>query len=171
MFRPVFCRRMPWRTSWQIGWSELAVGSLLPTSGASGLALGAWILHEGGMSADRIARRSVAFFLIKSSVNFVAVVCPGTLLAVGLVGPHLWLWLTVEPAAAAALVIAVVLAVPRLGAGRSPGPAAGRVRRAVAVARRASSTAPPRRSRSCAHATGRYSWERAASRSPPCAVD
>ena len=24
MFRPVFCRNMPWRTSWEIGLSELA---------------------------------------------------------------------------------------------------------------------------------------------------
>jgi uncharacterized membrane protein YbhN (UPF0104 family) len=71
MFRPVFCRRMSWRTSAQIAWSELAVGSLVPASGAGGLALGAWILHRGGMPAERIARRSVAFFLIKSSVNFV----------------------------------------------------------------------------------------------------
>jgi len=73
MFRPVFCRRMPWRTSWEISWSSLGMGSIVPASGAAGLALGAWILHEGGMPAERIARRSVAFFLIKSSVNFVAV--------------------------------------------------------------------------------------------------
>src|ERR687891_775600 len=72
MFRPVFCGHMPWRTSWEISWSSLAVGSIVPASGAGGLALGAWILHEGGMPAERIARRSVAFFLIKSSVNFVA---------------------------------------------------------------------------------------------------
>jgi Uncharacterised protein family (UPF0104). len=73
MFRPIFCPRMSWRTSAEIALSELAVGSLVPASGAGGLALGAWILHRGGMPADRIARRSVAFFLIKSSVNFVAV--------------------------------------------------------------------------------------------------
>ena len=35
------------------------------------------------MPAERIARRSVAFFLIKSSVNFVAVAVLGTLMAVG----------------------------------------------------------------------------------------
>ena len=73
MFAPIFCRGLSWRRSWQIGGSELAMGSLVPASGAGGLALGAWVLHEGGMDADRIARRSVAFFLIKSSVNFVAV--------------------------------------------------------------------------------------------------
>ena len=88
LFRGVFCPRMSWRTSSEIGWAELGVGSIVPASGAGGLALGAWILHRGGMPAERIARRSVAFFLIKSSVNFVAVAVIGVVMAVGLVGPH-----------------------------------------------------------------------------------
>jgi uncharacterized membrane protein YbhN (UPF0104 family) len=137
MFRPVFCEHMPWRTSWEISWSELAMGSLVPASGAGGLALGAWILHEGGMSAERIARRSVAFFLIKSSVNFAAVAVLGAVMAVGLLGPDLSLWLTALPAALALLVIVAILAVPRLGPGPSPAPDAGRVRRLVAATRRA----------------------------------
>jgi uncharacterized membrane protein YbhN (UPF0104 family) len=131
MFRPVFCRHMPWRTSWEISWSSLAVGSIVPASGAGGLALGAWILHEGGMSTERIARRSVAFFLIKSSVNFVAVAVLGTLMAFGLVGPDLSLWLTAVPAALAALLIGVVIVVPRLGPGPPPPPDATGVRRAL----------------------------------------
>jgi uncharacterized membrane protein YbhN (UPF0104 family) len=137
MFRPVFCNNMPWRTSWEIGLAELGAGSIVPASGAGGLALGAWILHEGGMPGEQIARRSVAFFIIKSSVNFVAVAMLGTLMAVGLLGPDLSLWLTAVPAAGALLVIAVVLAVPRLGVGE-PAPAdAGRLNRAVAGARKA----------------------------------
>ena len=51
------------------------------------------------MPAERIARRSVAFFLIKSSVNFVAVAVLGTILALGLVGPSLSPLLTALPAA------------------------------------------------------------------------
>jgi uncharacterized membrane protein YbhN (UPF0104 family) len=137
MFRPVFCPRMPWRTSWEISWSELAVGSLVPASGAGGLALGAWILHESGMPAERIGRRSVAFFLIKSAANFVAVAVLGTAMAVGLVGPQLSLWLTAGPAVAAVLVMAAVAAVPRLGPGGEPAPDAGRLRRALAAVRRA----------------------------------
>src|SRR5918996_2161516 len=130
MFRGVFCSRMSWKTSAQIAWSELAVGSLVPASGAAGLALGAWILHRGGMPADRIARRSVAFFLIKSSVNFVAVAVLGTVLAVGLVGPDRSLLLTALPAALSVAVIALVLPLPRAGAGRGdPGPGAPRARR------------------------------------------
>src|SRR3954464_5960236 len=113
MFRQVFCRHMSWRSSWEIGWSELAVGSIVPASGAGGLALGAWILNRGGMPADKIARRSVAFFLIKSSVNFVAVAVLGTVMAVGLVGPDVSLWGTAFPAALSILLIALVLLVPR----------------------------------------------------------
>ena len=137
MFRPVFCQSMPWRTSWEIGLAELGAGSIVPASGAGGLALGAWILREGGMPVERIARRSVAFFLIKSSVNFVAVAVLGTLMAVGLLGPDLSLWLTAVPAAGALLVIAAVLVVPRLGAGEPVAPDAGRMRRAIREVRRA----------------------------------
>jgi uncharacterized protein (TIRG00374 family) len=138
MFRPVFCASTSWRTSWEIGWSELAVGSLVPASGAGGLALGAWILNQAGMPADKIARRSVAFFLIKSSVNFVAVALIGTVMALGLAGPHRSLLLTALPAAMSVAVIVAVIALPRIG--RGPETAAegdGRMRRAVVAIRRA----------------------------------
>jgi uncharacterized membrane protein YbhN (UPF0104 family) len=137
MFRPIFCRRMSWRTSIEISWSELAAGSIVPASGAGGLALGAWILKRGGMPAERIARRSVAFFLIKSSVNFAAVAVLGAIMAIGLVGPHLSLALTALPAALAVAVIALVLAIPRRGPGRDAGADAPKLRRAVVGARRA----------------------------------
>jgi uncharacterized protein (TIRG00374 family) len=137
MFRPIFCRRMSWRTSIEIAWSELAAGSLVPASGAGGLALGAWILNRGGMPAERIARRSVAFFLIKSSVNFVAVAVLGAFMAVGLVGPHRSLALTALPAALSVVVIAVVVAIPRLGPGDGADADASKLRRAVVAARRA----------------------------------
>jgi uncharacterized membrane protein YbhN (UPF0104 family) len=137
MFRPVFCQRMPWRTSWEIGLAELGAGSIIPASGAGGLALGAWILREGGMPVEQIARRSVAFFLIKSSVNFVAVAVLGTVMALGLAGPDQPLWLTAVPAAGATLVIAAVLVVPRLGAGGPVPPDAGRMRRALRDVRKA----------------------------------
>src|SRR3954453_3866235 len=136
MFRPVFCTRMPWRSSWQIGLSELATGSIVPASGAGGVALGAWVLSRGGKPGDRIAPRSVAFFLIKSSVNFVAVAVIGTVMALGLVGPDISLWGTAFPAALSITLIAAVLLVPRLGPGEKPGPAAGRMKRAVSAVRR-----------------------------------
>jgi uncharacterized membrane protein YbhN (UPF0104 family) len=137
MFRPIFCTGLTRRRSWQIGGSELAMGSLVPASGAGGLALGAWVLHRGGMDGERIARRSVAFFLIKSAVNFLAVAVLGTALAVGLFGPELSLWLTAFPAAVATLALAAVVAVSRLGPGSPPGPEASRLRRGLSATRRA----------------------------------
>jgi uncharacterized membrane protein YbhN (UPF0104 family) len=136
MFGPIFCTGLSWRRSWQIGGAELAMGSLVPASGAGGLALGAWILHRGGMDGERIARRSVAFFLIKSGVNFLAVAVLGTVMALGL-GPEQSLWLTAFPAAVAALVIAAVAALPRLGPGHPVGPEDSRLRRGVSATRRA----------------------------------
>jgi uncharacterized membrane protein YbhN (UPF0104 family) len=118
MFRPAFCVRMSPRTSWELAWAELGMGSIVPASGAGGIALGAWVLHRQGMPGQRIARRSVAFLLIKSSVNFVAVAVVGTAMALG-VGPEQSLWLTAFPAAMAVLVMAVVAAMPRIGEGRS----------------------------------------------------
>jgi uncharacterized membrane protein YbhN (UPF0104 family) len=137
MFGPIFCTGLGRRRSWQIGGSELAMGSLVPASGAGGLALGAWVLHRGGMGGQRIARRSVAFFLIKSGVNFLAVALLGAILAVGLVGPDQSLWLTALPAALATLALAAVVALPRLGPGEDPGSDASRPRRWLFATRRA----------------------------------
>ncbi|MGH2992016.1 MAG: flippase-like domain-containing protein [Solirubrobacterales bacterium] len=95
------------------------------------------VLHRGGMGGERIARRSVAFFLIKSGVNFVAVAVLGTVMALGLLGPELSLWLTAFPAAVAALALAAVVAIPRLGPGRPSDPEAPRLRRWLSATRRA----------------------------------
>jgi uncharacterized membrane protein YbhN (UPF0104 family) len=136
-FRRVFCAEMSWRTAQEIGWSELAMGSIVPASGAGGLALGAWALHRGGMPGDKIARRSVAFFLIKSSVNFVAVAVIGFLLAFGVIGPWQPLWRTALPALLAVAVIVAVVMLGRLGEPDTPAAGAPRRRRWLAHAGRA----------------------------------
>jgi uncharacterized protein (TIRG00374 family) len=137
MFRPVFCPSMPWKLSWQISWSEVGAGSIIPASGIGGLALGAWVLGQAGMPAHTIARRSVAFFVIKGATNFVFVAVLGALMAVGLVGPHLSLWLTAFPAVMAALTIALVLVIPQFGQGPERDDLASRLRRAMTAARNA----------------------------------
>jgi uncharacterized protein (TIRG00374 family) len=137
MFGPVFCTGLGWRRSWEIGGSELAMGSLVPASGAGGLALGAWVLNRGGMGGERIARRSVAFFLIKSGVNFVAVALLGFALAFGLLGPELSLWLTLFPAVMATLAIVAVAALPRVGPGERLQSDAPRLQRGLNATRRA----------------------------------
>jgi uncharacterized membrane protein YbhN (UPF0104 family) len=83
-FRVVFCRRMSWRTSGEIGMSELAANSLFSVGGAGGLALGAWILDRGGVPRGHIARRTVAFFLITSLANVGFLALGGILLATGI---------------------------------------------------------------------------------------
>lgn len=112
-FRAVYCERLAWRLSAQIAIAELAANVLLPTGGAGGLALGAWALQRGGMPTAHIARRTVALFLITSSVNFVAAILAGVLLALDLAGsapPGLAL----APAALAVSVALAVFAVPRV---------------------------------------------------------
>jgi uncharacterized protein (TIRG00374 family) len=102
VFRMVFCRRMTWRVSYQIGMSELGANALFPTGGAGGLALGAWALKRGGMRADEIARRSAAFFLLTSVPNVVALIVVGISLALRIFGGETNPALTVLPAAIAA---------------------------------------------------------------------
>jgi uncharacterized membrane protein YbhN (UPF0104 family) len=136
MFGPVFCTGLSWRRNWQIAGSELAMGSLVPASGAGGLALGAWILSRGGMDGARIARRSVSFFLIKSGVNFLAVAVIGLAMFLG-VGPSKPLYGTLLPAIVASLCIAAVALLPKLGRGGTVDPDALFVRRGITKARHA----------------------------------
>jgi uncharacterized protein (TIRG00374 family) len=106
IFRMVFCRRMSWRVSYQIGMSEVGANALLPTGGAGGLALGAWALKRGGMPASEIARRTAAFFLLTSVANVLGVVVIGIGLAVRVLPGQRNLALTALPAAIAAASIA-----------------------------------------------------------------
>jgi uncharacterized membrane protein YbhN (UPF0104 family) len=125
---------MSWRTAYELGMAELAVGSLLPASGAGGLAFGVWALRKGGMPARDVTRGTVAFFVLTSAANFGAVVIVGLLMWVG-VGPHRSPLLTVLPAAVTLLAIVAVSAIPTLMAGRpAPGEDAGRARRWLSAA-------------------------------------
>jgi uncharacterized protein (TIRG00374 family) len=135
MFKPVFCPRMSWRTSYELGMSELAVGSLVPASGAGGLAFGAWALRKGGMPVQDIARRTVAFFVLKSAANFAAVAVLGIVMWLG-VGPELSPLLTLLPAVLAVVTITAVCAIPTIAGRRTArdADALGRWRRWLAAA-------------------------------------
>jgi uncharacterized protein (TIRG00374 family) len=111
VFRMVFCRRITWRVSYQIGMSELGANALFPTGGAGGLALGAWALKRGGMQGSEIARRTVAFFLLTSVPNVVGVIVIGLGLALGAFAGESNPLLTAVPAmVAAAAIVAALLA-------------------------------------------------------------
>ena len=134
VFRAVFCRRMSWRTSAEIGLAEQAANSLLSVGGAGGLALGAWILRRGGVPAGQIARSTVAFFLLTSLANVGFLALGGIALLTGaLAGPSNTL-LGLVPAivgiGAIALALAAGAAARALG-GRSRRPKAHAVLEAL----------------------------------------
>jgi uncharacterized membrane protein YbhN (UPF0104 family) len=110
VFRGVFCSRMSWRISAEIGLAELGANAVVPTAGAGGLALGAWALHRGGMNGARIARRSVAFFFLTSLPNVLGVIALGVGLAAGAFAGRASLALSVVPAAIAAAAVALTVA-------------------------------------------------------------
>jgi uncharacterized membrane protein YbhN (UPF0104 family) len=134
VFRGVFSHRLSWRFSYQVGMAEQAANVLLPTGGAGGLALGAWALRRVGMPAERIGRRTVAFFLITSSVNFLAVVVAGLGLGLGLLPGEVAFAAAVVPALLAAAALAAIVISPRMFEGAESG-SAGRIRRALAKGR------------------------------------
>jgi uncharacterized membrane protein YbhN (UPF0104 family) len=110
VFRAVFCRRMSWRTSTEIGLAELAANSVFSVGGAGGLALGAWILRRGGLGTAFIAHRTVAFFLLTSLANVGFLAIGGVALATGLLNGSPGLLLGIIPAVCAVLAIALALA-------------------------------------------------------------
>jgi uncharacterized membrane protein YbhN (UPF0104 family) len=116
VFRGVFCRRMSWRTSTEIGLSELAANSLLSVGGAGGLALGAWILRRGGLTTAFIARRTVAFFLLTSLANVGFLALGGLGLATGVLNGSPSIVLGLVPAIAGVGAVALALAARSLAA-------------------------------------------------------
>lgn len=113
VFRAVFCPKMSWRLSSQIGLAELGANAVVPTGGAGGLALGAWALRRRGMDADRIGRRSVAFFFLTSIPNVLGVIVLGVGMALGIFDGHGGIVLGLVPAVVAALAIVVTIALGR----------------------------------------------------------
>jgi hypothetical protein len=116
VFRMIFCRRMSWRVSMQIGMSELGANALFPTGGAGGLALGAWALKRGGMDGREIGRRTVAFFLLTSVPNVLGVILIGIGLAVGVFAGEHNVLLTALPAAIATAAVLATLYAGRIAA-------------------------------------------------------
>ncbi len=133
VFRAVFCSRMSWQLSYQIGMAEQGANSVLSVSGAGGLALGAWALRRGGMDTEHIARRSVAFFFLTSLANVATLVVFAVLYAAGVLHHDRNPPLTYVFAAVAVLVSAiVVLGLPRLRPpAASPARDSGRVAKGV----------------------------------------
>jgi len=143
-FRGVFCTRLGWRFSYEIGMTEQGTNVLVPAGGVGGLALGAWALRQGGMSTERIARRSVAFFVLTSAPNFACAALFGLALATGALpggGPLVLTWALGGLAIAA---IVLVAALPRIldqvGPDKGPAEHESRGTRARRLVRAAATT-------------------------------
>ena len=129
VFRGVFCPKLRWGPSYHLGMTAQGTNVLLPAGGASGLALGAWVLNHMGVSGRQLGMRSVAFFVLTSAVNFGTAAVVGAALALGLLAGGVPLAMTAGPALLAALAIVVVAASPRLLP--APHGAGGRVDRVL----------------------------------------
>jgi uncharacterized membrane protein YbhN (UPF0104 family) len=134
-FRDVFCPRMGWRFAARLGLAEQGTNVLLPTGGAGGLALGAWVLRQGGMATDHIARRSVAFFVLTSIPNFACAAVFGPLLLLGVFSGQVPFLPTLVFTILAWLLAAAVAGLPRLlarlGHRRPGGDRTSRLRAAI----------------------------------------
>ena len=98
IFRAVFCRRMSWRLSTEIGLSELGANARAADRRRRrprARRVGAQTRRHG---PRRIARRSVAFFFLTSVPNVLGVIVIGLGLALGLFPGHVGLALTLGPA-------------------------------------------------------------------------
>jgi uncharacterized membrane protein YbhN (UPF0104 family) len=133
LFRAVFCPRMSWHLSYQIGMAEQGANSVLSVSGAGGLALGVWALRRGGMSTEHIARRTVAFFFLTSLANVATLMVFALLYATGLLHHDRNPPLTYVFGAASLLAIAIVaFGLPRLRPpAADPTPGSGWIARGV----------------------------------------
>ena len=111
VFLQVF-ERAPIRLGARVALSEEAFGAAVSLGGAGSLAVGAWLMVERGAPARRIAERSAVLFLYTSAINVITLILAGLGLFLGLPGPTNPL-LSLLPATAGALVLALFLLLPR----------------------------------------------------------
>jgi uncharacterized membrane protein YbhN (UPF0104 family) len=110
----LFFRPVPTTIAREMAWSQMGSGALLPGGGVGSLAVGGWLLHLAGMSAQQIVRRSSALFFVTSAINVFALAAAGLLLLLGITdGPHDMLRAGLPVIAALAAII-LVLRLPNL---------------------------------------------------------
>jgi uncharacterized membrane protein YbhN (UPF0104 family) len=98
----------------RVALSEMAFGAAVSLGGAGSIAVGAWLLHERGVSTGRIAERSAVLFLLTSAINLLTLAGTGLALGVGILpGPRSPL-LTFLPAGVAVAIFVFFLVLPRL---------------------------------------------------------
>jgi putative heme transporter len=112
-FLQVF-ERAPLRFGARVALSELAFGAAVSLGGAGSLAVGGWLLVERGAPVVRVAERSAVLFWLTSAINVITLVLAGLGVYTGVLPGPDKLLLTLAPAAVGALLIALVLTLPRV---------------------------------------------------------
>lgn len=112
--RGAFSRVPGWRACLSLGTAEQGANVLLPAGGTGGLAIGAVIARNAGVPEPFAAARTVTLFLATSLMTFLAVVISGIALFTRLFDGEVGWYLSVLPAAGAALTIAAVAASARM---------------------------------------------------------
>ena len=117
MFQGVFARaasRVDWRASYQITMAGLAATRLFAAGGAGGIALTAWALRRSGMPRRKVADKTLAFLILTYAVYMAALVICGFGLYLDLLPGPAPFAITVVPALAALIVIALALGLSRV---------------------------------------------------------
>jgi len=117
MFQGVFVRaasRVDWRASYQITMAGLAATRLFAAGGAGGIALTAWALRRSGMPRRKVADKTLAFLILTYAVYMAALVICGFGLYLDLLPGPAPFAITVVPALAALIVIALALGLSRV---------------------------------------------------------
>ena len=84
----LFFDRLAARDARALAWTEEGSGALLPSGGAGGLAIGAWLIGLTGAPLLRwIVRRSAGLFFLGAAVSSAALVGSGLALIAGGPGP------------------------------------------------------------------------------------
>jgi uncharacterized membrane protein YbhN (UPF0104 family) len=107
--------RVNLRASTEITLAGHAATRLFASAGAGGVALTAWALRRSGMDRATVAARMTTFLVLLYGVYMAALVVGGLGLYAGVLPGSAPVALTLVPAAFGALVIAIALALPRLG--------------------------------------------------------
>ena len=115
-FRGVVGERvhLNWQESYEITMAGLAATRLFSAGGAGGIVLTYWALRKAGMSRRESACRMTAFLVLLYSVYLLALVVVGILLRTELISGSNPVGLTVVPAAIAAGIIVLFLAIALL---------------------------------------------------------
>src|SRR5271154_1549683 len=97
----------------RVAWAQLGGGMIVPGGTLGSMGVGAWMLHRLGLPMDRVGERQFTLMFLNSGVDGLAIVFFGVGLAIGVFSGTDNLALTLLPAAAVAVGLALVLLVAR----------------------------------------------------------